>query len=214
MTDSKLQKLRTITPDVSRETFERLLAFEALFLKWSKSFNLAAPSTLNDFWSRHVVDSFQLTAIRKPTGTWVDIGSGGGLPGLVMAIVMCESPGGIVHLVESNGKKAAFLRQALLETGGSGVVHRLRIEDAYAATGPAEVITARALTNLDNLLELSRPWMIGGATALFHKGREYREEIIAAGDGWRLDLLEHASAVDRASTILEIRSALPIGDKA
>lgn len=214
MTDSKLHMLRSITPDVSRETFERLLAFEKLFLRWSRSYNLAAQSTLADFWNRHVLDSFQLAAIRKPTGTWVDIGSGGGLPGIVMAIAMSESPGSMVHLVESNGKKAAFLRQALLETGGSGVVHTLRIEDARSVTGPADVITARALANLRNLLVLSQPWMIGGATALFHKGREYREEIAATGDEWRLDLLEHASAVNPASTILEIRSATPTGGKA
>ena len=208
--EEKLWKLREILPDVSRETFERLLTFESLFHKWSKAFNLAAPSTLPDFWNRHILDSVQLACIREPGGIWVDLGSGGGLPGIVMAILLRETEGGFIHLVESNGKKSAFLRQALIETGGAGQVHSVRIEMARAETGPANVITARALASLSSLLELAAPWMNDGATALFHKGREYREEVKAAGDAWHLDLIEHPSAVDPEATVLEIRSVSPL----
>lgn len=204
--EEKFGKLRHILPDVSRETFERLLAYEALFHKWSKAFNLAAPSTLPEFWTRHILDSAQLASIRKPKGVWVDLGSGGGLPGIVMAVLLRESEGGLIHLVESNGKKSAFLRQALIETGGTGRVHSIRIEAAYSETGPANVVTARALAPFSMLLELARPWMNDGATALFHKGREYREEVMAAGDAGRIDLIEHGSTVDPGSTILEIRA--------
>lgn len=208
--DSRLNELETLLPDVSRETFERLLAFEALFLKWSKAFNLAAPSTHSNFWRRHILDSARIAAIRKPADKWVDIGSGGGLPGIVLAILMRQTGDGVVHLVESNGKKAAFLRQALLETQAAGQVHALRIEDAHAIVGNANVITARALAPLPELIAYARPWLEGGATGLFHKGRDYREELKAARDVWRFDLVEHASGIDPASVILEIHSLSPV----
>jgi 16S rRNA (guanine527-N7)-methyltransferase len=209
MQDRKYRELEKILPGVSRETFERLLAYEALFIKWSKAINLAAPSTLAEFWQRHVLDSAQLAAIHEPAGIWVDIGSGGGLPGIVMSILLRDSSAGLIHLVESNGKKAAFLRQALIETGGAGQVHILRIEDAYPEIGPAAVVTSRALAPLPALISLAHPWLRGGARGLFHKGREYREEVKAASDEWHLDLIEHPSTVDAASAILEIRSASP-----
>jgi 16S rRNA (guanine527-N7)-methyltransferase len=209
MQDDKYLRLLDILPGVSRETFDRLLAYEALFLKWSKAFNLAAPSTLDKFWDRHVLDSAQLVAIKKPSGIWVDIGSGGGLPGIVVAILMREYADVQIHLVESNGKKAAFLRQAMIETGGMGHVHATRIEDAYPKIGSAGIVTARALAPLPALVALARPWLETGATGLFHKGREYREEINAARDDWHIDLIEHASAVDDASAVLEIRSISP-----
>lgn len=206
MSERKFHSLQTILPNVSRETFERLLVFEALFLKWSKAFNLAAPSTLTQLWERHILDSAQLVAIRNPQDEWLDIGSGGGLPGVIMAIFMTESTNGQVHLVESNGKKAAFLRNAIRETGALGTVHQMRIEDAAREIGPVNVMTARALAALPKLLELSETWLTQGATALFHKGREYHQEIKLARDEWQFDLLEHPSAIDRESIILEIRS--------
>jgi 16S rRNA (guanine527-N7)-methyltransferase len=210
MQENKFQKLKQILPGVSRETFARLLAYEALFLKWSRSINLAAPSTLAEFWERHVLDSAQLAAILHPSGAWVDIGSGGGLPGIVISVLLRESGNGQIHLVESNGKKAAFLRQALLETGGSGRVHASRIEDAYAQIGQVNVVTGRALAPLPALIALAHPWLNRGATGLFHKGRDYREEVKAARDEWHIDLIEHQSLVDPNSAILEIRSASPV----
>ena len=206
LADSKFSALQKVLPDVSRETFDRLKAFESLFFKWSKAFNLAAPSTLNDFWHRHIIDSAQLAAIIKPSGTWIDLGSGGGLPGIVLSILMRESSGGIVHLIESNGKKAAFLRNAILETAANGMVHQIRIEDAPKEVASADVVTARALAGLPALLTLAKPWLNGGATALFHKGREFREEVKVARDVYRFDLVEHKSMVDPASAILEIRT--------
>ncbi len=206
MSELKFRSLQVILPDVSRETFERLLAFEALFVKWSKTFNLAAPSTLAQLWERHILDSAQLVAIRNPQDVWLDIGSGSGLPGVIMAIFMAESANGHVHLVESNGKKAAFLRNAIRATGASGTVHQVRIEDAAREIERVNVMTARALAALPKLLELSEPWLAHGATALFHKGREYRSEIKLARDEWQFDLLEHGSAIDHESIILEIRS--------
>ncbi len=209
-TGGRLSELEALLPDVSRETFERLLAFEKLFLKWSKAFNLAAPSTHSDFWKRHILDSARIAAIRKPAGKWVDIGSGGGLPGIVLAILMRQTGDGAVHLVESNGKKAAFLRQALLETQAAGQIHALRIEDAHAIVGDANVITARALAPLPELFAYARPGWKAVRPACFHKGRDYREELKAARDVWRFDLVEHQGGIDPASVILEIRSLSPV----
>ncbi len=206
MNGNRFHQLQAVLPNVSRETFERLVAYELLFLKWSKAFNLAAPSTLHEFWQRHVLDSAQLAAVMQLSGVWLDLGSGGGLPGIVVSILMRESPGGVVHLVESNGKKAAFLRSALLETGGAGLVHQVRIEDAIKIVPSVNVITARALASLPALLKLARPWLDQGATALFHKGREFREEIKVARDAMPFDLIEHTSVADPQSAILEIRA--------
>lgn len=192
--------------DVSRETWERLEHFSALFQKWSKAINLVAPSTLPDLWRRHVADSAQIFQLSPKAQIWADLGSGGGFPGIITAIFLKELGGGWVHLVESNQKKAAFLRQALLETGGLGSVHVLRIEDAPAAIGQVDAISARALADLDLLLDFSEPWMTQNLEchAFFHKGRDYRQEIAKANGRWRFDLLEHRSAVETDSIVLEI----------
>lgn len=206
MSLQKFEQLRRVVPNVSRETFERLLAYEQLFMKWSKSFNLASPATLQEFWSRHVLDSVQLFTIKEPKGTWLDIGSGGGLPGVVTAIMMRESTGAHVHLIESNGKKVAFLRTALLETAAAGTVHLSRIEDAPKLISAVDIVTARAVSSLGNLFELTSPWLLKGATALFHKGQDFQREIDETRGAWRADLVKHVSAIDPASVILEVKS--------
>lgn len=210
---SKYDALATIVPNVSRETFARLEAYEALFHKWSRTFNLTASSTTQSFWQRHILDSAQLYTIRKPRGTWVDIGSGGGLPGIVLAIFMNEDPNGCVHMIESTSKKAAFLRAALAETGASGIVHNIRVENAHDQIPNANVITARAVAPLCDLLRLAQPWMANGTHALFHKGRDYRQEIKLARDEWQFDLIDHKSAIDCESTILEIKSLTKLQQK-
>lgn len=192
--------------DVSRETWQRLEHFCELFRKWAKSINLVAPSTLPDLWSRHVADSAQIFQLSPKPQVWADLGSGGGFPGIITAIFLKELGGGWVHLVESNQKKAAFLRQALLETGGSGSVHVLRIEDAPHIMDKVDVISARALADLDLLLTFSETWMTRNpeCRAFFHKGRDYRQETVKANGRWNFDLIEHPSAVEKDSIILEI----------
>lgn len=202
--EQKFVQLQKAVPDVSRETFENLLKYESLFFKWSKAINLAAPSTLQEFWLRHVVDSAQIASLQKLSGKWVDIGSGGGLPGLILAIFLTEAGAEPIHLVESNGKKAAFLRTALTETGAKGNVINQRVGDAVAKIGEVDYVTARALASLSDLLAMSENWMAHGATGLFHKGREFQREIEEARGGWDFDLIEHASVVESDSVILEI----------
>lgn len=182
----------------------RLELFVALFEKWSKAINLAAPSTLPQIWERHILDSVQLFALNPGPQRWIDLGSGGGFPGMVTAILLAEAGEGHVDLVESNQKKAAFLRQALTETGGRGRVHAMRIEDAGRTLRGCDSVSARALADLDRLLGLSEPWLSQGATGYFHKGRDYAREIANARRSWSFDLIEHKSVVDADSVILQI----------
>lgn len=191
---------------VSRETQERLEHFVSLFQKWSKAINLSAPSTLEDAWRRHVSDSAQIFQIQSMPGSWVDLGSGGGFPGVITAIFLAEVGAGWVHLVESNNKKAAFLRTALRETGGRGSVHPIRIEATAPEVPDCDFISARALAELDMLCGYMAPFAERNEKlrAYFHKGRDYRAEIAKAHGRWRFDLVEHNSAVERDSVVLEV----------
>ena len=123
------RRLDDVAGSVSRETFERLLGFQELFARWAETINLVAPSTLDQLWTRHVLDSAQLLKLMPAARSWLDLGSGGGFPGAVIAILMAER-GGTVELIESNGKKAAFLRTALAAAGAPARVFHCRVEDA------------------------------------------------------------------------------------
>lgn len=196
---------------VSRETEQRLQIFVDLFSKWSRTMNLVAASTVSDVWQRHVTDSLQIYNLLPGPKRWIDLGSGGGFPGVITAICLAEQGDGWVHLIESNNKKAAFLRTALAETGARGSVHPIRIEDAAALVPECDAISARALADLGDLLDYSSSWMLGrpGVTAFFHKGREYRAEVDNAVGRWQFDLVEHQSIVEPESVVLEIANLLP-----
>ncbi|MBZ0161691.1 MAG: 16S rRNA (guanine(527)-N(7))-methyltransferase RsmG [Notoacmeibacter sp.] len=204
MTDQRIRQLQRAAGPVSRETLRALDLYETLFRKWNARINLAAPSTLAHFWERHVVDSAQLLPIGRGARRWLDLGSGGGLPGVVIAILLKDYPGSTAELVESNRKKAAFLAQALYETGAPGRVHALRIADAVGVVRQPDVVTARALAPLSSLFSLAAPWLVTGARALFHKGRGYRLEIEESAQHWSFDLVEHQSIVDPEGVVLEI----------
>lgn len=193
---------------VSRETQQRLEHFASLFQKWARSINLVAPSTVDALWTRHIADSARVYEICPGKLDWVDLGSGGGFPGVITAILLAEEGGGWVNLVESNNKKAAFLRVALNETDARGSVHAVRIEEAHQRIGAVNAISARALADLDLLLEYSAPWMSGKESrnkrAIFHKGRDYRVELEKARGRWKFDLVIHESKVEADSVLLEI----------
>ena len=197
---------------VSRETAERLDHFAALFQKWAKSINLVAPSTLNDLWTRHIADSAQIYQLHPGAKRWIDLGSGGGFPGIVTAIFLAELKDGWVHLVESNNKKAAFLRVALNETGARGSVHPVRIEEARKHIPTCDGISARALADLEQLLDYCSPWMSqeNRPTAFFHKGRDYRAEVQESVNRWAFDLVEHPSVTDPHGVILELSDLRPV----
>lgn len=201
---AEFETLERAASSVSRETFERLLELRDLFLKWAKAINLVAPSTLNDVWDRHVVDSAQLIRHASIERDWVDLGSGGGFPGLVVAVFLKERQGGHIDLVESNSKKAAFLQTAARTLQLPVRVHVRRIEDAATSLPSPQIITARALAPLRDLLALAEPLFRGDTRGLFHKGREYRRELAESSDEWAFDLVEHPSVVERDSVILDI----------
>lgn len=202
--DNRFDSLKSIVPSVSRETAERLIAFEELFRKWSKAINLASPSTLDELWTRHILDSAQIFPLASEATKWLDIGSGGGFPGIVTASFLAEQPGGSIDLIESAGKKAAFLRTAAGHLEVPAKVHAARIESMWQKIEMPQVVTARALASLSDLFDLAEPWLTGGAKALFQKGRDYRREIDESRVGWEFDLVQHQSAIDQASVILEI----------
>ena len=200
----KAEALR-LTP-VSRETEARLDRYLDLLGQWQTKTNLVAPSTLPHLWTRHVADSLQLLHLAPHAKTWVDIGSGGGFPGIVLACALAETPGAMVHLVERNSKKAAFLREALRITAAPGIVHAAGIEDIVdRIEGPIDCVTARALAPLHQLIGLARPLMRKGAKALFPKGQDVESELTEATKYWNIKPLLHSSLTGGQSWIVELR---------
>lgn len=198
--------------NVSRETWDRLRVYADIFRKWQKTINLVAPSTVDDLWNRHVLDSVQLYDLAPKPVTWLDIGSGAGFPGVVTAICLATHGDGWVHLVESNQKKAAFLRSAILETGARASVHPIRVADAVSVIPKVDAISARALANLDQLLEMSQPWFDSNEdlTVWFHKGRDYSAEIELARSRWQFNLVKYDSQIQNESVILQISNLKPL----
>lgn len=201
-----IERLQRVAGPVSRETFERLTTFERVFQKWASRINLVSPSTLNDVWERHILDSAQIARLGGNAQRWLDIGSGGGFPGLVIATLLIDRPGGSIDLIESNRKKAGFLQSVTGELNLPARIHAKRIEDVQASIPTPDIVSARALAPLPLLLELSAPWLTAGATALFHKGRDYRQEVQESAHQWTFDLVEHPSMTDAEGVILEIRN--------
>ena len=196
--------------DVSRESRARLTAYVDLLVKWQRRINLIGPATVDDVWQRHIADAVQLVPLIKPhVKRILDLGSGAGIPGLVVAISLMERQPVTVHLVESTKKKSAFLRQAVLLTGAPAIIHDCRIEE-LATAGPAgplegiDLVTARALAPLPKLLQLALPWLEAGATGLFHKGREIDRELTESAKYWRIACVRHPSFVDPNGCILEV----------
>jgi 16S rRNA (guanine527-N7)-methyltransferase len=195
--------LRDIVPGVSRETFDRLKQFETLLERWSSTINLVADSTRHDLWSRHILDSAQLFPLGKSSQRWLDIGSGGGFPGLVLGFLLAVQPGASIDLVESNLKKSAFLRTVVGQFALPARVNCLRVESFMPAEAP-HIVTARAVASLPDLLGMAERWISNGAIGVFPKGRDYRRELEDSAHHWRFDLIEHASKTDSQGVILEV----------
>ena len=197
-----------LTP-VSRETEDRLDRFVAVFTQWQRRINLIAPSTESKLWTRHIADSLQLLALAPHARIWVDLGSGGGFPGLVIACALADRPGAQVHLVESNTKKAAFLREATRVTGAPAVVHAQRIADfVQHPPGSVDVVTARALAPLAKLLAEASPLLKTGAIGLFPKGQDVGAELTEAAKYWKTQLSLVPSRTDSAGKIVIVRPDL------
>ena len=187
--------------DVSRETLEKLEKFAGLVLKWTNKINLIAANSKEDLWNRHVVDSVQIYD-HAPDGwrTWADLGSGGGFPGIVIAILDPEARP--VTLIESDQRKALFLQTARRELGLNVTVLSQRIE--AVTENDFDVLTARALAPLEALLGYAQPLMSATGVALFPKGRRYEEELVAARANWDFELDQLPSITSDDSRILRI----------
>ncbi len=191
---------------VSHETVEKLELYERLLIKWQKAVNLVAPATFPLLWQRHFADSAQLVGLAPGAKTWVDLGSGGEFPALVIAIMLANQEECQVHLIESNARKCAFLSEVARQTGAPARVHNMRIADTAAkdVVRVADVVTARALAPLDTLMELALPFFGVASVALFLKGREAGVEVADARKRWIFDLKIHPSISDAEGQILEI----------
>jgi len=189
---------------VSRETFDRLALFVALLEKWNPRINLVAKSTLPEVWDRHIRDSLQLARLPcRPIPHWADLGSGGGFPGLVIAIFAAETGNPAqTTLVESDQRKATFLRTVLRETEVSAQVLPQRIEN-ISPLG-ADLVSARALADLTTLLGFAQRHLAPGGTCLFQKGKNWKSELQSAQEAWHFSYHAISSQTEPQAVVLKI----------
>jgi 16S rRNA (guanine527-N7)-methyltransferase len=200
-----------LTP-VSRETEEGIDRYVELLLHWQRKLNLVSPSTLRELWTRHVADSLQLIALAPQARIWADLGSGGGFPGLPIALA--GEAGTRVHLIERNGKKAAFLREAVRVTGARAVVYQERAEKfGESCVETVDVVTARAVAPLKTLCDQAFPLLRRGAMGMFPKGQDVDAELTHAAKYWRLDASKVPSRTSPSGSIVVVRSLEPIGNR-
>ena len=195
--------------EVSRETGDRLDAYAALLRRWQKTINLVAPSTLDDIWNRHFADSAQLLKFAPDSvKTWLDIGSGAGFPGLVVAIMLPARRQVRMVLIESDSRKAAFLGEAARATGVVVDIVCARIESSstHAKVGPVDIVSARALAPMGRLLELASPFLSSRTKGLFLKGRNVETEIAEASATWSFAHRLEPSLTDPEGRIVVIEN--------
>lgn len=190
--------------DVSRETYERLRAFEALVKKWSPRINLISKDDAPHIWARHISDSAQIATHTDFPATWLDIGAGGGFPAVVLACIAAEcAPNTKFHLIESDKRKCAFLHTARAALGLSYTVISKRAEDIRQQN--ANTISARALAPLSDLFALAEPHAAPGATLIFPKGQTHKQEISAARANWAFKCTTIPSITNPEAAILIIQ---------
>ena len=202
-----MEKLNRLIP--TGEPLEKLKRYCELVQKWQKTINLIGPTTVSDIWQRHVLDSYQLMDVAPSWQNWLDLGSGGGFPGLVVAIAGAGDANRSVHLVESDRRKVAFLREVSRETGTPVEIHPSRIEELVPKLSieiDFQVVSARALAPLDKLLEYSGDVIRQGAVGLFLKGKGVHRELtsLEVGASFEIQLLN--SSVDSEGKIVVVRS--------
>jgi len=180
--------------------------FVELLLLWQQKFNLVASSTLPAVWTRHVADSLQLLPLAPQARVWVDFGSGAGFPGIPLACALADRPGAMVHLIESNGKKASFLREAVRSIALPARVHQERVEKfGESCAETVHVVTARALSPLKTLCDQAFPLIAKGALGLFLKGQDVAAELTEAAKYWRLEASTVPSVTSAEGAIVIVR---------
>ncbi|CAN1569114.1 GidB Predicted S-adenosylmethionine-dependent methyltransferase involved in bacterial cell division [Rhabdaerophilaceae bacterium] len=192
-------------PRVSRETLDRLNAYVDALKTWQARINLVSSGTLETVWSRHILDCLQLAFLVEEPKIWADLGSGAGLPGLIIACTF-NNQSGHVHLVESNGKKVSFLRHVAGSLQLPVTVHDQRIEVAVATLPRIDIVTARALADLDQLCAWTSLLLKSGTIGLFPKGRDYARELTTAQESWHFSYELHQSLTDPNARIVRVSS--------
>lgn len=194
--------------DLSAAALARIEAHRALLAEWSQRMNLVGPKELDHYWRRHALDSAQLVRLAPASRRWLDLGAGAGFPGLIVAAILADAPGAHVTLVESIGKKTAFLREAIQVMGVPATVLHGRAEDVVRRAGPVDVVTARAFAPLPRIMDYARPVLSRGAVGLFLKGADLDSERAATeAAGWTLDAETFESLSDPRGRILRVTSA-------
>ncbi len=190
--------------DVSRETFDRLDTYVELVKRWNPKINLVSRNSLEDIWDRHILDSVQVYRCATTADTWVDIGTGGGFPGMVCAIMALEeSPNTRFQFVESDQRKSAFLRNVARECGVTCQVISKRIESVEPLE--ADILSARALADLRTLLSFCDRHLSENGTALLPKGANWKKELSEAQEEWKFDVEPITSLTEPQAVILKIK---------
>ena len=179
---------------------ERFDIYHALLLKWQRTINLIGPSTTGVIWRRHFWDSAQLTGHASSAGQWLDLGSGAGFPGVICGLII-DRAGGFIHLVESDQRKAAFLREVSRETGLRGEIHNCRIESLAHIPG-VDVVTARALASVSALTIYAQEYLLNGAKGLFLKGQDVARELTEAARDSRFSYQTKPSETDAKGCVV------------
>ncbi len=193
-----------LTP-VSRETLARLDRFVGLLLDTQSHTNLIGAGSIPELWTRHIADSLQLLDLAPDAKIWLDLGSGAGFPGLVIACALADRPGAAIHLVESTAKKAAFLRGVAETLALPATIHHIRVEQ-FSPSFTADVITARALAPLPKLLGYVAPLLESGAKALLPKGQDVEAELTEAAKYWKIEADLVVSRTNPAGRIVVVRA--------
>lgn len=202
MTDSdQIISRLSLSPD----ELARLRTYEQMVIRWSSVKNLVSGQALKDLWLRHILDSAQVQRAVPEAHVWADIGSGGGFPGLVTAILLSSEPNALVHLVESDNRKCAFLRAVSRETGLRTEVHHGRIENVVPSLGRVDAVSARALAEMDQLVAWSAPLLEKGAVGVFPKGKTVGQELTRLSTDSRFEVTMRPSISQSDGAIVLVR---------
>ncbi len=202
----KTRRDHPLLSGLPQDTLRRLEIYAELLQKWQRAVNLVGDSTLDDLWVRHIADSLQVSEAVPEARKWLDLGSGAGFPGLVTAIKYAAQPGAIVHLVESNQRKCAFLREAARAAAAPAIVHCGRIEDIVPGLNePIDAISARALAPLPQLLGYAEKYLDRGAIGVFPKGKLVQGELILSLTGGKYFIATIESKTDTAARLVRVQ---------
>ena len=193
---------------VSRETEQRLAIFVDLLARWRRITNLISAASFEEVWRRHIADSAQLLSLAPKAKRWVDLGSGAGFPGMVLAIQLADKPGAMVHLIESDQRKCAFLREVARATGAAAQIHPARIESiAPENLMPVDAVTARAFAPLPALIDFAKVWLARGAVGVFPRGKTSEAQLADYSDATDFRFETIASKIDPRAAILIVRGS-------